>query len=174
MSAAKADIEATGVPKADEPALTGRQRSLANLKPWPKGVSGNAKGTNGRGKNDHTALLRAFLDARPKGTDLTRFDLLLHQVFKSAMNGSIKAAALLFDRAVPIKAIVKHESERRVVFLKPTTAQPPPGWQQPELIVDVDGESKLLTKDDTDSAKEDAVEVQDVKNPPGATVKAVQ
>lgn len=76
----------------------GRARSRANLKPWPKGVSGNP---NGRPKSitlsdAYRRILAEPVPGDPAGR--TYADVIAEMVAMSATAGSVKAARELADR----------------------------------------------------------------------------
>ena len=124
---------------------TGRERSLANLRPFKPGQSGNPAGRpKGPGFFD---VLCAHANEKPNAADpRTRFQLLVEAIWRRAMQGSSRHAQLLLDRLVPTKSVVKHESAKMVTVLM-EIAKPPGGWEPPDIVQGTGGTGHLLASD---------------------------
>jgi hypothetical protein len=113
--------------------LTGRRRSLANLKPWPKGFCPNPKGRGPKPITEaYAKLARKKVPGDPKGR--TYADLVAEGQYASARKGKTDAAREIADR-LEGKAFVGHV--RRVPYLSQATVctrqqfqwqQRPPHW----------------------------------------------
>ncbi|MGI8642291.1 MAG: DUF5681 domain-containing protein [Pyrinomonadaceae bacterium] len=75
----------------------GRDKRLANLRPFQKGQSGNP---NGRPKSAmlSDALRRKMLDAMPDASEKTVADGIADALIKQALNGEVSAIKEVFDR----------------------------------------------------------------------------
>jgi hypothetical protein len=80
----------------EEKELTGRERSIANLKPFPKGVSGNP---SGRPKNVLSKAIRRKLEEVEEGQDSTVAERITEKLVELALGGNIEAIKLLGDRS---------------------------------------------------------------------------
>ena len=80
----------------EEEELTGRERSIANLKPFPKGVSGNP---SGRPKNVLSKAIRRKLEEVEEGQDSTVAERITEKLVELALSGNIEAIKLLGDRS---------------------------------------------------------------------------
>lgn len=80
----------------EEKALTGRERSIANLKPFPKGVSGNP---SGRPKNVLSKAIRKKLEEVEEGQDKSVAERITDKLVELALGGNIEAMKLLGDRS---------------------------------------------------------------------------
>jgi hypothetical protein len=80
----------------EEKELTGRERSIANLKPFPKGVSGNP---SGRPKNVLSKAIRKKLEEVEEGQDSTVAERITEKLVELALGGNIEAIKLLGDRS---------------------------------------------------------------------------
>ena len=83
------------------------RKQLANLKPWPKGVSGNHKGRPR--KTAPTDALRELLASGVPGDPegRTYADAIAEALVKRAMRGDVQAAREIADRAEgkPLQAV---------------------------------------------------------------------
>lgn len=90
-----------------------------NLKPWPKGVSGNPKGNPPTKHIDE--LFREFLaevDKSPKGVVQERLKTLLEGQFYAAVKGNTKAADFIVNRAHgKVKDIVELDAKVNQVIV---------------------------------------------------------
>jgi hypothetical protein len=75
----------------------GRERSLANLRPFQKGQSGNPAG---RPKNVLTRALRTKLEEAESGEPgaRTNAEVLADKLFDLALSGNVEALKICFDR----------------------------------------------------------------------------
>lgn len=80
----------------EERELTGRERSIANLKPFPKGVSGNP---SGRPKNVLSKAIRKKLEEVEEGQDKSVAERITDKLVELALGGNIEAMKLLGDRS---------------------------------------------------------------------------
>lgn len=80
----------------EEKELTGRERSIANLKPFPKGVSGNP---SGRPKNVLSKAIRRKLEEVEEGQDKSIAERITEKLAELALGGNIEAIKLLGDRS---------------------------------------------------------------------------
>jgi len=76
--------------------------SRANLRPWPRGVSGNPY----ERPKDRTAreLVRDILSEHPSDLDRTTqlfYEMLARRLYELAIGGNVRAMKLLFDRIDP-------------------------------------------------------------------------
>jgi len=78
-------------------ASDGRERSLANLRPFQKGQSGNPAG---RPKNVLTRALRSKLEELESGEPgaRTNAEALADRLFDLALSGNVEALKICFDR----------------------------------------------------------------------------
>jgi hypothetical protein len=78
-------------------ASAGRERSLANLRPFQKGQSGNPAG---RPKNVLTRALRSKLEELESGEPgaRTNAEALADRLFDLALSGNVEALKICFDR----------------------------------------------------------------------------
>lgn len=83
---------------SDEPKLSGRKRSLANLRPFKRGQQGNPTGKNGA---SWLHEFRRFFDS-PGNNRKTRYENVLQKLYTNALQGSDAA----------IKTIVEHMKGR--------------------------------------------------------------
>lgn len=124
--------------------LQQHRRNTSGLKKgWQPGQSGNP---SGRKKGfDALAALRAFVREKPDGEDKSRYLNLLDVCYKRAMAGSSRHLQLFLDRLMPLKSIKISEDTKRLV-VEYSLAAPPLGWTPPTVVIDADGEGKLLTQ----------------------------
>jgi HPt (histidine-containing phosphotransfer) domain-containing protein len=81
----------------EEKELTGKEKRLANLKPFQKGVSGNP---GGRGKALITRALREELEAPAEDSPtLTNAQVIARKLVSMAKSGEIQAIKEIADRA---------------------------------------------------------------------------
>lgn len=99
--------------------LSGRAKSLANLRPWKPGQSGNPKGRTSKKRLFEEAFLEAALDGK---------DTILGVLMAVAKSGNMQAIQMILDRVVP--KVEKHEFETDAVpsklvieFQKPDTGE---------------------------------------------------
>ncbi len=113
---------------------------------FKKGQSGNPSGKNG----SEIDVLRAFARRKPKGGgDRTHWEMLVQKCYDKAMAGCSRHMQLFFDRLAPHKSIRINE-DNRTLTVTMSLAAPPEGWKPPELLIDADGDGKLLPHDKGD------------------------
>lgn len=84
------------------PASSGKSSGIANLKPFPKGVSGNPKGQPKGWKSlkslfeDNLKIVSASNEKT--GETYTRAEMIIKKVSKMAEEGNLKAVEIMFDR----------------------------------------------------------------------------
>jgi hypothetical protein len=83
----------------NQSAISAKQRQLAGLKPFPKGVSGNP---NGRPRKEQTLMscIKAVLDEIDPETGLTKQQLIAKMLYAKFMAGDMKAGQLMLDYGI--------------------------------------------------------------------------
>ena len=97
MASKKAKATSKKVTATQRKSTEGRRRSLANLKPWPKGVSGNPSGK--KPARTLSEAYRAVLSQPlPNDPSKTYADKIAEVIAKEAITGNIIAAKEIADR----------------------------------------------------------------------------